>query len=229
MITVENLVRVYRGRAPVPALRGVTLQVRDGEFVAIQGPSGSGKSTLLHLIGALDRPTTGRVTVDGVDLSRLNGDALADFRRETIGFVFQMFHLLPALTALENVMLPLWPYRRRLAFDLRARAREMLAAVGLGARLDHLPGELSGGEQQRVAIARALVNHPKYLLADEPTGNLDAATAQEVVELLAQVRRDHGVTLVLVTHDVTVAAPADRVVHLRDGCVVADTVQAATT
>ncbi len=228
MIALENLVRVYGGRAPVQALRGVTLQVHAGEFVAIQGPSGSGKSTLLHLIGALDRPTAGRVTVDGVDLNRLNGDALADFRRETIGFVFQMFHLLPALTALENVMLPLWPYRRQLAFDLRARAQEMLAAVGLGARVDHLPGELSGGEQQRVAIARALVNHPKYLLADEPTGNLDVATAHEIVGLLEQVRCDHGVTIVLVTHDATVAAHADRVVRLRDGCIVADAAQAAS-
>lgn len=228
MIAVENLVRVYSGRAPVQALRGVTLQVHVGEFVAIQGPSGSGKSTLLHLIGALDRPTAGRVTVDGVDLNRLNGDALADFRRETIGFVFQMFHLLPALTALENVMLPLWPYRRQLAFDLRARAQEILAAVGLGARVDHLPGELSGGEQQRVAIARALVNHPKYLLADEPTGNLDAVTAQEIIGLLEQVRRDHGVTIVLVTHDATVAVHADRVVRLREGCIVADAAQAAS-
>ncbi len=228
MIALENLVRVYGGRAPVQALRGVTLQVHAGEFVAIQGPSGSGKSTLLHLIGALDRPTAGRVTVDGVDLNRLNGDALADFRRETIGFVFQMFHLLPALTALENVMLPLWPYRRQLAFDLRARAQEMLAAVGLGARVDHLPGELSGGEQQRVAIARALVNHPKYLLADEPTGNLDVATAHEIVGLLEQVQCDHGVTIVLVTHDATVAAHADRVVRLRDGCIVADAAQAAS-
>lgn len=228
MIAVENLVRVYGGRAPVQALRGVTLQVHAGEFVAIQGPSGSGKSTLLHLIGALDRPTAGRVTVNGVELSRRNGDALADFRREKIGFVFQVFHLLPALTALENVMLPLCPYRRRLAFDLRTRAREMLAAVGLGARIDHLPGELSGGEQQRVAIARALVNHPTYLLADEPTGNLDTATAQEIVRLLEQVRRDHGVTIVLVTHDATVAAHADRVVRLRAGCIVADAAQAAS-
>lgn len=228
MIAVENLVRVYGGRAPVQALRGVTLQVHAGEFVAIQGPSGSGKSTLLHLIGALDRPTAGRVTVNGVELSRRNGDALADFRREKIGFVFQVFHLLPALTALENVMLPLCPYRRRLAFDLRTRAREMLAAVGLGARIDHLPGELSGGEQQRVAIARALVNHPTYLLADEPTGNLDTATAQEIVRLLEQVRRDHGVTIVLVTHDATAAAHADRVVRLRAGCIVADAAQAAS-
>lgn len=220
MIATENLTKIYTDGAPVQALDNVTLEIAAGEFVAITGPSGSGKSTLLNLIGTLDRPTSGRVVVDGVDVSTLRGNALADFRRERIGFVFQMFHLVPTLTALENVMLPLIPYRRGLKFRLEERARELLEAMGLGDRLHHLPGQLSGGEQQRVAIARALINTPKVILADEPTGNLDSRAGAEIVALLRQLNREQEVTVLVATHNETVAQAADRVIRLQDGRVV---------
>jgi putative ABC transport system ATP-binding protein len=217
IVETENLTKVYADGASVRALDGVTLTVGEGEFLAVTGPSGSGKTTLLNLIGTLDRPTSGHVAVNGVDVSTLSGDALADFRREHIGFVFQLFNLIPVLTTLENVMLPLIPYRRGLPFNLGARAREMLEAVGLEKRLDHLPGQLSGGEQQRVAIARALINQPQVILADEPTGNVDSKAGEEIVGLLRRLNRESGLTVVLVTHNITVAAQADRVVRLRDG------------
>ncbi len=220
MIATENLTKIYTDGAPVQALDNVTLEIAAGEFVAITGPSGSGKSTLLNLIGTLDRPTSGRVVVDGVDVSTLRGNALADFRRERIGFVFQMFHLVPTLTALENVMLPLIPYRRGLKFRLEERARELLEAVGLGDRLHHLPGQLSGGEQQRVAIARALINTPKVILADEPTGNLDSRAGAEIVALLRQLNREREVTVLVATHNEAVAQAADRIIRLRDGRVI---------
>jgi len=220
MIVTENLTKIYTDGAPVRALDEVTLEIGAGEFVAITGPSGSGKSTLLNLIGTLDRPTSGRVVVDGVDVGTLRGNALADFRREHIGFVFQMFHLVPTLTALENVMLPLIPYRRGLKFRLEERAQELLEAVGLGDRLHHLPGQLSGGEQQRVAIARALINTPKVILADEPTGNLDSRAGTEIVALLRQLNRERGVTVLVATHNEAVAQAADRTIRLRDGRVV---------
>ncbi|MBN1139139.1 MAG: ABC transporter ATP-binding protein [Anaerolineae bacterium] len=220
IVRTEGLSKRYDGDAPVQAVNDVSLAVSRGEFVAVQGPSGSGKSTLLNLIGTLDAPTAGRVVVDDVDISTLRGDALADFRRRTIGFVFQLFNLVPTLTALENVMLPLIPYRRGLKFDLQARSRELLGAVGLENRGNHLPGQLSGGEQQRVAIARALINHPRLILADEPTGNLDSKAGEEVVQLLRQLNRDSGITILLVTHDSSVAACADRIVHFQDGSVV---------
>jgi putative ABC transport system ATP-binding protein len=217
IVETENLTKVYADGASVRALDGVTLTVGEGEFLVVTGPSGSGKTTLLNLIGTLDRPTSGHVAVNGVDVSTLSGDALADFRREHIGFVFQLFNLIPVLTTLENVMLPLIPYRRGLPFNLGARAREMLEAVGLEKRLDHLPGQLSGGEQQRVAIARALINQPQVILADEPTGNVDSKAGEEIVGLLRRLNRESGLTVVLVTHNITVAAQADRVVRLRDG------------
>ena len=220
MVVTRGLTKVYGDGASVRALDGVSLRVDSGEFLAVCGPSGSGKTTLLNLIGTLDRPTSGEVWVNGVNVARLKGDALADFRRENIGFVFQLFHLVPWLTALENVMLPLLPYRRGLGFDLEDRARGLLEEMGLGGRLEHLPGELSGGEQQRVAIARALVNRPRLVLADEPTGNLDSASGSEVMELLRRSNESHGVTVVLVTHDERVAGYADRVIHLRDGKIV---------
>ena len=221
IIRTENLHKVYgTGEAAVHALRGVSLEVAAGEFVAIQGPSGSGKSTLLHILGTLDTPSEGRVWLLDTDVSTLRGDALADFRREHVGFVFQMFYLIPEMTALENVMLPLLPYRRRAGFDVEARARELLARVGLAERAEHLPGQLSGGEQQRVALARALLNHPTLLLADEPTGNLDSAAGEEVLSLIESLRAEAGLTVVLVTHDDEVAARADRIVRLRDGQVV---------
>lgn len=217
IVVTEGLSKRYDGDAPVQAVNDVSLTVSQGEFVAIQGPSGSGKSTLLNLIGTLDQPTAGRVVVDGVDVSTLQGDELADFRRQTIGFVFQLFNLVPALNAQENVMLPLIPYRRGLKVGLEARSRELLTAMGLEHRLRHLPGQLSGGEQQRVAIARALINQPKLILADEPTGNLDEDTGRQVMALLDRLTRQAGKNLILVTHSKEAAAYADRVLTLRDG------------
>ena len=220
MIVTEGLTKVYSDGAEVRALDEVDLSVERGEFVAVMGPSGSGKSTLLNLLGTLDAPTAGRVVVDGVDVSTLRGDALADFRRAEIGFIFQLFNLVPILSALENVMLPLIPYRRQCKFDLEARARELLDAVGLAERAHHLPAQLSGGEQQRVAIARALVNGPEVMLVDEPTGNLDTRAGDEVMELLRQVCDERRHTVVLVTHSPRVAAFADQVYFLKDGVIV---------
>jgi len=220
IIRAEDLRKVYQAGVPVEALRGVSLAVEAGEFVAVQGPSGSGKSTLLHVLGTLDTLTSGRLWLLDTEVSSLRGDALADFRREHIGFVFQMFYLIPEMTALENVMLPLLPYRRKAGFDVEARAKELLARVGLADRMGHLPGQLSGGEQQRVALARALINRPTLLLADEPTGNLDSQAGEEVLRLIEEMRAADGLTVVLVTHDDGVAARADRIVRLRDGRVV---------
>jgi ABC-type lipoprotein export system ATPase subunit len=217
LVQTQALTKIYTDGAQVRALDGVSLTIAEGEYSAILGPSGSGKSTLLHLIGTLDQPTSGQVVVDGVDASTLRGDALADFRRAKIGFVFQLFNLVPTLNALENVMLPLVPYQRGLPFNLKARGRELLQRIGLGNRLDHLPGQLSGGEQQRVAIARALINHPRLILADEPTGNLDTKIGEEIVKLLRQLNHEEGLTVVVVTHDTAIAAQADRTVQLRDG------------
>ncbi len=220
MIIAEGLTKIYTDGTEVRALDGVGLSVERREFVAIMGPSGSGKSTLLNLIGTLDVPTAGHVIVEGVDVSTLQGNALADFRRAKIGFVFQLFSLVPILSAVENVMLPLIPYRRQCKFDLEGRARELLDAVGLVERASHLPSQLSGGEQQRVAIARALVNEPAIVLADEPTGNVDTRAGDEVMELLRQVCDDGGRTVVVVTHSPRVAAFADRVYFLKDGFIV---------
>ncbi|MCX7682589.1 MAG: ABC transporter ATP-binding protein [Anaerolineae bacterium] len=217
MVETHDLTKVYSDGVEVRAVDGVTLSIGAGEFVALTGPSGSGKTTLLNLIGTLDVPTAGRVVVDGVDVGTLRGDRLADFRREKIGFVFQFFNLVPTLTALENVMLPLLPYRRWCRFDLKARARELLQALGLEGRMYHLPGQLSGGEQQRVAIARALVNEPLLILADEPTGNLDSRATEEILALLQRLNTERGITLVVATHNPRVAAAAGRVVELRDG------------
>ncbi len=203
----------------VPALRGVSLTVPEGDYVALVGPSGSGKSTLMHLLGGLDRPTSGRLVIGGRDVSRLDPADLARLRNETIGFVFQAFHLLPRTSAVDNVALPL-VYRGLGARQRRARAAAMLERVGLGHRLGHRPNQLSGGEQQRVAIARALVTDPAVLLADEPTGNLDSATGQSVLALLEALNADSGVAVVLVTHDREVAARARRQIVLRDGVIV---------
>jgi ABC-type lipoprotein export system ATPase subunit len=221
LVQIEDVSKEYiAGAIRVTALQEISLTVERGEFLAIVGPSGSGKTTLLNLIGALDRPTRGRVVVDGIDLGALRGDQLADFRRERIGFVFQLFHLVPDLTALENVMLPLIPYRRQLKFNLEQRARALLEAVGLENRMRHLPGQLSGGEQQRVAIARALIGNPKLLLADEPTGNLDSQTGKEIVELLRRLNREQGLTVIVTTHNLEIVTWSDRVVRLRDGRIV---------
>ncbi|MBN1659329.1 MAG: ABC transporter ATP-binding protein [Anaerolineae bacterium] len=207
------------GDTQIEALRGIDLEVRTGEFVALVGPSGSGKSTFLNLVGGLDRPTAGELWVDGVELSAGQEKALTEHRRTRVGLVFQSFNLLPRLTALENVALPLMfvgvPERERLA-----RAEALLRQVGLGERLAHRPTQLSGGEQQRVAIARALVAHPAVILADEPTGNVDSVTGAEIMALLRRLNREQGVTLVLVTHDAEAARFADRIVHVRDGQIV---------
>jgi len=223
MIVTEGLTKIYTNGTEVRALDGVDLSVERGEFVAVTGPSGSGKSTFLNLIGTLDEPTAGGVMVDRVDVSTLQGNALADFRRGKIGFIFQLFNLVPILSAVENVMLPLIPYRRQCKFDLEARARELLDAVGLAERANHLPSQLSGGEQQRVAIARALVNEPAIVLADEPTGNIDTRAGDEVMELLRRVCDEGGRTVVVVTHSPRVAAFADRVYFLKDGAIVDQT------
>jgi putative ABC transport system ATP-binding protein len=215
ILRVEHLSKTYaipNGRLQV--LQDVHLAVQHGEFLAISGPSGSGKTTLLALLGALDRPDSGEIWLQEIAVHRLRGLQAADFRRQQVGFVFQLYYLLPNLTALENVMAPLLPYRRKLDFDLRQRAEELLEGVGLGDRLGHPPARLSGGEQQRVAIARALINHPKLVLADEPTGNLDPATGLEVLEVLRALQRSGKQTLLMVTHDPDLAALADRHMHL---------------
>ncbi|WP_233578461.1 ABC transporter ATP-binding protein [Micromonospora sp. BL4] len=205
----------------VEALRGVSLTVQPGDYVALVGPSGSGKSTLMHLLGGLDRPTGGRLVIGGRDVNALSPPEMATLRNETIGFVFQAFHLLPRTSAVENVALPL-VYRGVSARQRRERAAAMLGRVGLGHRLGHRPNQMSGGEQQRVAIARALVTEPTVLLADEPTGNLDSVTGAAVLELLERLNAESGVALVMVTHDQEVAARARRRITMRDGVVVAD-------
>jgi putative ABC transport system ATP-binding protein len=221
VVRAADVTREFRmGAVMVHVLQGVSLTVQPGEMVAIVGPSGSGKSTLLGQIGGLDTPTSGRVEIDGVEISAMGDNQLADIRNEKIGFVFQEYNLIPTLTALENVALPAQFARRRSGKPL-ARARELLDLLGLGGRLGHRPAELSGGQQQRVAIARALVNRPALLLADEPTGNLDSATGEQVLAALQQVRRETGTTLVLVTHDPSVAGLAERTIRLEDGRVVA--------
>ncbi|KZE47975.1 ABC transporter ATP-binding protein [Brevibacillus parabrevis] len=220
-IQIENLTKTYHGEGVVTAaLQEVNLTIREEEFVAIVGPSGSGKSTLLQLIGTLDVPTTGEVLYDGVNVGKLKGNALADFRFATIGFIFQQFHLLPTLTALENVMSPLFP--RKVGYNKKDRAQELLEWVGLSHKQDALPSQLSGGEQQRVAIARALVNRPKWLLADEPTGNLDTSNGELIFQLLKKYRKEHGSGIVFVTHDERLASQTDRRIEMRDGRIITE-------
>jgi putative ABC transport system ATP-binding protein len=226
-VALEGVSRSFRLGAGqvVNAVDDVTLSVPAGAAVAITGPSGSGKSTLLHLVGAMDRPDGGRVVVDGSDRSRLRERDLAAYRR-SIGFVFQRFHLVPTLTVLDNVIAPVLPYRT--GFHKQDRGRELLDAVGLADRGGLVPGRLSGGEQQRVAIARALINQPGLVLADEPTGNLDSVTSAEIMQLLLDLRRRHAMTLLVATHDATIASRCDRIVKLRDGRVVDDLTLPAT-
>ena len=210
------------GDQPVAAADDVSFAIADGGLVALSGASGSGKSTLLHLIGAIERPDSGTIVNDGTEVTALRGGALAAYRR-SVGFVFQRYNLLPALTALDNVIAPVLPYRT--GWDKAARARELLAAVGLAGRERSLPGRMSGGEQQRVAIARALVNTPALLLADEPTGNLDSHSAEAIVGLLTQmreIRRGHPMTVIIATHDPQIAARCDRMIRLKDGAVIDD-------
>jgi putative ABC transport system ATP-binding protein len=210
------------GEVTVNALNGVSINVAKGEFIGIIGPSGSGKSTLLGLIGGLDTPTSGAVFIDGTDITRLNERALTRIRNEKIGFVFQSFNLIPTLSALENVALPI-QFSGKRAFNPRKRAAELLSHFGLGDRLDHRPAQLSGGQQQRVAIARALANNPPLLLADEPTGNLDSASTEIVMTALQAIRDEFGTTVIIVTHDMGVAAQTDRLITLIDGHIAEDT------
>jgi putative ABC transport system ATP-binding protein len=204
---------------PVAAADDVSFTIDPGGFIALTGASGSGKSTLLHLIGALERPDSGTIMSDGTEVTALRGAALAAYRR-TVGFVFQRYNLLPALTALDNVIAPVLPYRT--GWDKHERGRRLLEAVGLGGRERSLPSRMSGGEQQRVAIARALINTPHLLLADEPTGNLDSHSATAILDLLAQLRRDNPMTVIIATHDPQIAACCDRLIRLRDGAVIDD-------
>ena len=221
MIQLRGVFKQFEGKRRVTALEAVDLSIERGEMVSIVGPSGSGKSTLLNLIGGLDRPTEGEIEIDGALLASLDDDGLTRVRRDKIGFIFQFFNLLPTLTCLENVSLPLhlrgWPRKK-----IEERAKELLALVQLGARMDHLPDELSGGERQRVAIARALSVYPPILLADEPTGNLDTSTGAEILRLIRDLHDRLNATVLIVTHDLAVADSCARTIHIRDGHVFQD-------
>jgi len=222
VILLRGVSKTFEGKRKVTALEGIDLSIAKGEMASLVGPSGSGKSTMLNLIGGLDRPSQGEVELDGQPLSKLSDDELTRVRRDKIGFIFQFFNLLPTLSCLENVSLPLhlrgWPRKK-----VEERARELLDTVKLGARVDHLPDELSGGERQRVAIARALSVYPPILLADEPTGNLDTHTGAEILKLIHDLHDRLGATVLVVTHDKTVADSCPRTIQLRDGQVFADT------
>jgi putative ABC transport system ATP-binding protein len=222
-ISIRNLVKTYVvGEVEVRALRGVSLDVQPGEFVSVTGPSGSGKSTLMHILGCLDRPTSGQYILDGQDVSRMSKDELADVRNHKIGFVFQGFNLLSRTTALDNVELPLLYRGKMRAAERHKRAMDALSAVGLASRADHHPNQLSGGQQQRVAIARALISNPSILLADEPTGNLDTRTSVEVMGLFQRLNLERGITVLLITHEPDIAEYGTRIIACRDGVIVSD-------
>lgn len=224
LIQVENLTKIYgKGETAVTALDNVSLSVEAGEFLAVMGPSGCGKSTLLYLIGGLDRPSGGQVIIKDQDLNKLSDDALTRLRRREIGFVFQFYNLIPVLTATENAAMPILLDGARTS-KAKAKAREWLEKVGLGDRLNNRPDQLSGGQQQRVAVARALVAEPELILADEPTGNLDTHSSEEIADLLRQVANQWGRAVVMVTHDPVVAAHADRILFLKDGIIVDETI-----
>jgi len=228
IVEAVNLKRTYMlGKIPVEALRGVNLKVESGEFLAILGPSGSGKSTMLNLIGALDKPTAGTLLIDGVDVSTLNDNQLSDLRRR-VGFVFQFFNLIPRFTARDNVELSLSIAGIAKA-ERKKRTEELLETVGLKDRINHKPAELSGGQQQRVAIARALANNPRFLLMDEPTGNIDSKTAREIMKLVKTLNAKKGVTIIMVTHDQHLAREAKRTVQMFDGVITSDVVNGEVT
>lgn len=224
LLELEEITKTYHsGEMAVPVLRGVTLEVRAGEYVALMGSSGSGKSTLMNILGCLDRPSSGRYRLDGAEVSQLDADARARIRNRKIGFVFQSFNLLRRTSAIENVLMPLtYTHPEPREAEARARAKMLLERVGLGARIDHEPSQLSGGQQQRVAIARSLINSPSILLADEPTGNLDSQTTEEVLALFQELNEQEGITIILVTHESDVAARAQRIVRLHDGKIQSD-------
>lgn len=223
IIKTKNLTKIYgKGHTEVRALDGINLSVEKGEFLVVMGPSGSGKTTLLNMLGALDKPTSGEVFIDGVQISEVPERNLYKVRREKVGFIFQTYYLVPTLNALENVLVPTLPIRTRRVRKVRSarfkeRAKELLEQVGLSKRAHHKPSQLSGGEQQRVAIARALILDPPIILADEPTGNLDSKTGQEIVNLMRRLDKEHGKTFVTVTHDPAIAKVADRTINILDG------------
>jgi putative ABC transport system ATP-binding protein len=220
MITVHDLAKTYKlGSVEVPALRGVSFTIASGEVVAIMGQSGSGKSTLMNILGCLDLPTRGEYFLDGKNIAGMSEDELAVIRNQKIGFIFQQFNLLPRMTVRRNAELPLMYNGSKPQKEIEQRSETILRAVGLGDRMQHKPTELSGGQQQRVAIARALINEPAILLADEPTGNLDSHTGEEIMQLLLNLNREHGLTLVIDTHDAAIAAHTQRIIRLKDGLV----------
>ena len=221
LIELRDIHKTYHlGEVDLPVLKGVSLNVRHGELVALMGASGSGKSTLMNILGCLDHPTSGEYWLDGREISRLTAKEQARLRNRMVGFVFQNYNLLPRTTALENVLMPLTYTKENLSeHQMRQRATELLQKVGLGDRTDHQPSQLSGGEQQRVAIARSLVNHPRVLLADEPTGNLDSRTSEEILQMFQQLNSAEGITIILVTHDPNVAQHAQRIIRIKDGLI----------
>ncbi len=222
ILELKNVYKTYHlGKIEVPVLKGVNISIKHGEFASLVGPSGCGKSTCMHIMGCLDTPTKGKVILDGKDVSRLSENRLAEARGKKVGFVFQVFNLIPSLTVLENVMLPMM-FQGKPKEQRRKRATELLGIVGLEKRLDFKPNEISGGEQQRTAIARALVNDPDMILADEPTGNLDSKTGAVVVDFLKRINKEKDKTIVIVTHDMNIAKQAQRIIRMKDGVVDGD-------